>query len=140
MEDSNHIDYYFCCNAVGHYLQWKYNDESLTGSLQPNIGKAVLNRISNYHFTTTLLSSRVHGTDTGLAELDSLLVISFENTEPSPFTITCSNEAGINTVTTANNNTISVINRDRQNSKPHTRVYSVWKNCTKQRYHSFTVM
>ena len=97
-QDNRYIDYYFCCNVVGQFLAWQYNNsDSLAAFLPTNIGMAVVSRLSDYQYTTTLLSSRANTNDTRLFELDSILVVSFKNTEPLPFVIACSNEGELST-------------------------------------------
>ena len=92
-DNSSYIDHYFCCNVVGLYLIWQYNDITIRGFFPPDIGDAVVSSRSGVQFTTTLLSSRTHESDTSLTELDSILVVSFEDVvDTLPFEITCSNE------------------------------------------------
>ena len=97
--DSQYTDYYFGCNVVGQFLAWQFNSDSLAGFLPNNIGRAVVNSRSGFRFTTTLLSSRAI-TNESRFELDSILVVSFDNTlEPLPFMITCRNEGESNDAT-----------------------------------------
>ena len=114
LENSSNIDHYFGCNVVGRFLIWQYNDITIRGFFPSDIGDAVVSSRSGVQFTTTLLASRTHVNDTSLAELDSILVVSFEDVmDPSPFMITCSNGVESN-VTNSTTLTERVVDSDKK--------------------------
>ena len=107
--NSSYTDYYFCCNVVSQLLLWEYNDITIRGFLPSDIGAAAVSSRSGVQFTTTLLSARTLESDTSLAELDSILVVSFEDVNHLPFEVTCSNEVERHTIdsTTLTNEVIN---------------------------------
>ncbi len=93
-----YTDYYFSCNTNGgRFLQWKCNNNLLTGFREVHeVGRSVVpTRQYNYSYTASLLSSEP--LRNGGRAMDSILMISFTGQVPSDFTITCSN--GLNSKT-----------------------------------------
>ena len=97
LSGTNYTDFYFCCNVVGEFLQWQFNDEPLTGFRVGEAGRVVVDTRSTFNYTATLLSSEP--LDNHQAKLDSLLIVSFYGEHPRTFDVTCSSLVGFMTVT-----------------------------------------
>ncbi len=93
LNTTGYIDYYFLCNAIGRFLQWKYNNEPLTAFQSADkVGDSnflwLPHKIGNY--TTTLLSSVPLGDNN--AKMDSIIIVSLRGELVSvSFNITCNN-------------------------------------------------
>ncbi len=112
-------DYYFSCNAVGLFLQWQYNDELLTGfHTSDEIGRSVVVERPTFTYTTTLLSSEP--AENNYEDMDSILIMSFSNDDPSPFTVTCSN--GPNTQTKSSESISKVGDSSMWNNNSDSRI------------------
>ncbi len=96
---TTHVDYYFCCNFVGRFVHWEYNNQPLSGFLTNEVGEVRLDERANYSYAATLLSSQPRSNNE--AEMDSVIVISFPNgRNPDNFTVTCSSNTVISTAFT----------------------------------------
>lgn len=96
LHNANYTDYYFCCNVNGEFLQWQYEDEPLSGFRIGEAGRAIVDVRTTFEYTATLLSSEPDGE---LANLDSVLVVSFRGNHPNNFSITCSGHLSSHTIT-----------------------------------------
>ena len=116
----NFTDFYFSCHTIGEYIQWQYNEDPLSGFLPERIGTATVNnRGLSYKYTATLLSATLLVNDTRQAELESLLVISFQNEYPESFTVKCGNNIEFRSVTSniTSNTFTNVINSTRRGNE-----------------------
>lgn len=96
LNNTGYTDYYFCCNVVGHFLQWQYDFQPLTiFQADDEVGRSSVDIRSGFEFTVTLLSSEP--VENNNKAMDSIMVISFIGEVPSSFQMTCSN--GLNTRT-----------------------------------------
>ena len=99
---SGYTDYYFCCNVVGTFLHWQYNDDPLTGFRFGDAGCVVVDTRSTFGYTATLLSSQSDPENNQQATLDSVFVVSFSGEPPSTFEVTCSSNSNFSTEAVGN--------------------------------------
>ncbi len=72
---------------MGHFIQWHYNNESLTGfHINDEIGASKVAEKANYIYTTMLLSSEPLTTHN--RTMASIILVSFMGPVPSSFNIT----------------------------------------------------
>ena len=82
---------------MGHFIQWHYNNESLTGfHINDEIGASKVAEKANYIYTTMLLSSEPLTTHN--RTMASIILVSFMGPVPSSFNITCSSGSLCQTV------------------------------------------
>ncbi len=99
---TGHTDYFFSCNVVGHFLQWQYNSEPLSGfDINSEVGSSSVNVRNTFEYTVTLLSSEPDNNNSNKA-MDSIIVISFGGAVPSNFQVTCSNGLMSDTISAGN--------------------------------------
>ena len=74
LNNSTYWDYYFSCNANGSTLQWVVNGNGLAVFSMGGVPQILTNRVSNFDYTTTLLSSQP--TAGGQSVFDSVIIVS----------------------------------------------------------------
>ena len=95
--NTSYTDYYFCCNYIGRFILWGYNNEPLSGFSTNEVGNVLFDERNDYTYAATLLSSQP--TFNGESKLDSVLVISFHNDMiPGNFSVTCNSNRNVSTV------------------------------------------
>ena len=99
---TGYTDYYFCCNVIGRFLRWQYNDEPLTGFIVGDAGRVVVDTRSTFNYTATLLSSQPDKENSEQAALDSVFVVSFNIEPPSTFEVTCGSTSSFTTKAVGN--------------------------------------
>ncbi len=93
---TNYTDYYFSCNVAGKFIQWEYNNQTLSGFRMNEVGRVRMEERANYTYTATLLSSQP--TFDNEAEMDSVLVISIHNGRiPGNFSVNCISNKNVST-------------------------------------------
>ena len=95
--NTSYTDYYFCCNYIGRFILWGYNNKPLSGFSTNEVGNVLFDERNDYTYAATLLSSQP--TFNGESKLDSVLVISFHNDMiPGNFSVTCNSNRNVSTV------------------------------------------
>ena len=113
--NSDYVDYYFCCNVIGEYIDWQYNNVPLHAFLAGRIYNPVVNSGPGFDYIITLLSSIPDSDNSRQAHFSSVMVLSFRGSnDPNGFTVQCSSHASFTVHAMDGNTAVEPVGDDRR--------------------------